>query len=256
MGKTHCISQACELSLSEDGLAQAMMSEDREQVRNLAEAFGKAIIYAELGFPASCCVVALVFLRILKHLHMNEIDPTGFSTRKERMEADIGSSQAEGLPALVTRWAFDILDWLKAAHADKAQRLVQSCIHLIETRFREPLSVDSLSSELGYSTGHVRRAVKAITVSSILQILNRRRVLEAVSLIKKGAPCLKEVAYDVGFRSYDAFAYNFIKYVGTPPLKFQHTWAKKSGALAKARKPAPHVGNGRILFSAFPQDFS
>lgn len=89
---------------------------------------------------------------------------------------------------------------------------------LISRRLSEPqFGVEKLASEMAMSPRHLHRKLTDLTGESPQTLLRRKRVERAEMLLRSGAPCVKEVAYAVGYGSGEGLRRAFVAVRGTPP---------------------------------------
>jgi len=97
---------------------------------------------------------------------------------------------------------------------------VAEVVSRINNEYFKPLQFSVISSELNVSEGYLSRKFKQETGLTFLDALNRRRVYNAIELIKTGKDCMYQVAEKTGFSNYEHFHTVFKKYLGLPPKKF------------------------------------
>lgn len=103
----------------------------------------------------------------------------------------------------------------KAAGLD-ARRLKRA-LELLDTRYREDLSLDQLASEVAMSKFHLVRLFKGSTGLSPYQYLLKRRLDEGQRLLRAGDLPVAQVAQAVGFADQSAFASHFKRHFGITP---------------------------------------
>ena len=85
------------------------------------------------------------------------------------------------------------------------------------------------ASALGVSQRQLSEAINAETAQSYSQLMNERRVDEAVEMIRKNPEKpLTAVYYDSGFRTKSSFNREFVKITGKTPSEFQKTMELKN----------------------------
>ncbi|HMB93674.1 MAG TPA: two-component regulator propeller domain-containing protein [Rhodothermales bacterium] len=94
----------------------------------------------------------------------------------------------------------------------------------VETVLEEHLSdatfgVDQLAEAVYMSRRQLLRKLKALTDESPSELLSRARMAKAGALLREGFSA-KEVAYEVGFKSYSSFSRAFKSFHGTSPSVF------------------------------------
>ncbi len=241
MGELNDLRLAEEIKAFTDRLAEAVLKGEAGRVRKTALDLSRVVQAAQLKPSTVCYIILDVALHLLTKLGMERIDPAGFRLYKKVIEKGVDSEAGEEFPTVIVTWSLRMLDSLKTSKRDPKGQLAVNVRHLIELRFRDRALLDDLSRQLGYSTSHLCRLVKAKMGTSPHEMISRRRIQEALSLIGRGCTCLKAIAYEVGFQSYDAFAYNFRKHAGVCPLSYVRAFARKRSG---GRTGRPNVDGG------------
>lgn len=86
---------------------------------------------------------------------------------------------------------------------------VAKTVWLIESRFRDPPSLDELAVHAGVSRSHLSRIFPIATGYSISAYVRGRRLTEAARELAAGAPDILGVALDAGYGSHEAFTRAF-----------------------------------------------
>ena len=86
---------------------------------------------------------------------------------------------------------------------------VAKTVWLIESRFRDPPSLDELAVHAGVSRSHLSRIFPIATGYSISAYVRGRRLTEAAKELAAGAPDILGVALDAGYGSHEAFTRAF-----------------------------------------------
>lgn len=86
---------------------------------------------------------------------------------------------------------------------------VQKAIWLIESRLRDPITLDEIACQAGVSPFHLTRAFAAITGYPLIRYVRARRLSQAAKALAKGAPDILAVALDSGYGSHEAFTRAF-----------------------------------------------
>ena len=82
------------------------------------------------------------------------------------------------------------------------------------------LSVDMISSQMGMSSTHLYRKIKAITNQSTKDILKNYRLQKAAQMIKNNEGNVTEIMYGVGFNSLSSFSKSFKNVFGVSPSEY------------------------------------
>jgi AraC family transcriptional regulator len=86
---------------------------------------------------------------------------------------------------------------------------VAKTLWLIESRFRETLSLDDMAAHAGMSRSHLSRIFPIVTGYSLSAYIRGRRLTEAAKVLADGAPDILGVALDAGYGSHEAFSRAF-----------------------------------------------
>ena len=68
----------------------------------------------------------------------------------------------------------------------------------INVHYTEPVTIEDIAAQLGISAGYLHRIFRHVKNCSILDCLNRKRVIAAIELMENRNLSLKEAAYNVG----------------------------------------------------------
>lgn len=98
--------------------------------------------------------------------------------------------------------------------------LVAAALDKIEHSSHEKLSVEGIARELFVSPSYLSRRFKAVTGQTFLDMLNRRRVREAVRLLGEGETSISRVAELTGFSDYKHFCAVFKRYTALTPRDY------------------------------------
>ena len=96
-------------------------------------------------------------------------------------------------------------------------KLARDVQAILSTRFHDTLTLESLSSELGYSPYHLSHVFRWQTGVSIHQYLNQIRLRTALEMILDGCLNLTELAVNLGYSHHSHFSMAFRKSFGVPP---------------------------------------
>ena len=86
---------------------------------------------------------------------------------------------------------------------------IAKTVWMIESRFRDPLSLDEMAAHAGVSRSHLSRIFPLATGYSISSYIRGRRLTEAARMLAEGAPHILGVALDAGYGSHEAFTRAF-----------------------------------------------
>jgi AraC-like DNA-binding protein len=92
---------------------------------------------------------------------------------------------------------------------------------MIDRDYAEPLNLDVLAREAGYSKYHFARAFAAAYGETPRAYLTRRRVERAKSLLRAANLSVTEICLVVGFESLGSFSALFRRLVGQTPSAYR-----------------------------------
>ena len=101
---------------------------------------------------------------------------------------------------------------------------------LIDRAFAEPLDLDALAREAGYSKFHFARNFVAAYGETPAAYLTRRRVERAKDLLRSANLTVTEICFMVGFESLGSFSSRFRQFVGTGPRAYRDEHLSAAGA--------------------------
>jgi AraC-like DNA-binding protein len=100
---------------------------------------------------------------------------------------------------------------------------------LIDLRFADPLDLDQMAAQAGFSKFYFARAFKEAYGETPANYLSRRRVERAKDLLRSANLTVTEVCMLVGFSSLGSFSSRFSEMVGMSPSAFQRSSAARGG---------------------------
>ncbi|HUI72029.1 MAG TPA: helix-turn-helix domain-containing protein [Spirochaetia bacterium] len=103
-------------------------------------------------------------------------------------------------------------------HKDEAVRKAQD---LIETNYREKITVDRLSTIVAVGRRSLERRFKQATGNTVSEYMQRVRVEAAKKGLETGRKNVSEVMYDAGYTDTKAFREVFRKFAGMSPLDYR-----------------------------------
>jgi AraC-like DNA-binding protein len=106
---------------------------------------------------------------------------------------------------------------------------LRSARDLMDRRFADPLDLDRMASEAGFSKFHFARTFKDAFGETPANYLTRRRVERAKDLLRSANLTVTEVCMLVGFSSLGSFSSRFSELVGLSPRAFQRAAAARGG---------------------------
>jgi AraC-like DNA-binding protein len=129
---------------------------------------------------------------------------------------------------------------------------LRSARDLMDLRYAEPLDLDQMAAEAGFSKFHFARSFKDAYGETPANYLTRRRVERAKDLLRSANLTVTEVCMLVGFSSLGSFSTRFSELVGMSPSAFQRASAARGGPppipgcfLMDWSRPRPAPGDGK-----------
>ncbi len=149
--------------------------------------------------------------------------------------ADFAGGLRRGGPDLVAVKATGLLRALRlfldaAAEApfgpsrpDRGPRAADAAAILdyLKTRYREPLSLQVMAAELGYSPSYLSRYFRKVTGRCLFEDVNARRIAEACALLKESDLTVTEIAFAVGYNNLSFFNRYFRKLMDASPAEYR-----------------------------------
>lgn len=100
---------------------------------------------------------------------------------------------------------------------------------LIDREYAEPLDLQAMASEAGYSRFHFARAFRAAYGETPRTYLTRRRIERAKTLLRTANLSVTEVCFLVGFASLGSFSARFRALVGQSPNEYRADAVTRTG---------------------------
>jgi AraC-like DNA-binding protein len=101
---------------------------------------------------------------------------------------------------------------------------------LIDRDYAEPLDLDAMAGEAGYSRFHFARAFTAAYGETPRTYLTRRRIERAKTLLRTANLSVTEICFLVGFASLGSFSARFRDLVGRSPSEYRDDAVARTGA--------------------------
>jgi AraC family transcriptional regulator len=99
--------------------------------------------------------------------------------------------------------------------------LVDRIRDLVDARLAEPLVLDDLAAEAGFSAFHFARAFKRSTGLAPHEFVTMRRMERAKSMLIARRGSVPEIAYAVGYSNVSHFRRQFRRYTGFAPSELR-----------------------------------
>ena len=125
---------------------------------------------------------------------------------------------------------------MKNITISKHRAAVQRTLNMIEARIQDPLSLAELASLSGLGRTYFSFVFKEVTGMKLQDYLIQARINKAKDLLKNFELKIKEIAYQVGFRSPDYFCRIFKKKTGLSPTEWRMANISFTKSVTKSRK--------------------
>jgi AraC-like DNA-binding protein len=100
---------------------------------------------------------------------------------------------------------------------------------LIDREFAEPLDLQAMAAEAGYSRFHFARAFATAYGETPRAYLTRRRIERAKTLLRTANLSVTEICFLVGFASLGSFGVRFHELVGQSPTAYRDDAVARTG---------------------------
>jgi AraC-like DNA-binding protein len=100
---------------------------------------------------------------------------------------------------------------------------------LIDRDYAEPLDLDAMAAEAGYSRSHFARAFASAYGETPHAYLTRRRIERAKTLLRSANLSVTEICFLVGFASLGSFSTRFRELVGRSPSEYRDDAVARTG---------------------------
>jgi AraC-like DNA-binding protein len=142
---------------------------------------------------------------------------------------------------------------------------------LMDRRYAEPLDLEAMAREAGYSRFHFARAFAAAYGETPRAYLTRRRIERAKTLLRTANLSVTEICALVGFESLGSFSSRFRRLVGQSPTEYRQSavgpgaappipgcvvlmWTRPHGQVPQARRSEPALPRPRLVEPAAKED--
>ena len=142
---------------------------------------------------------------------------------------------------------------------------------LIDRDYAEPLDLDAMAREAGYSRFHFARAFAAAYGETPRAYLTRRRIERAKALLRTANLSVTEICFLVGFASLGSFSSRFRELVGRSPSEYREDavagtgvppipgcvvmmWTRPHPNGQQSRRSAAHRGPGTVPRELQPEE--
>lgn len=112
-------------------------------------------------------------------------------------------------------------DTLYRANDQMENDIIQTCLNLIQNRYKEPLTLQNMAELCNVSPSYLTKNFQEYLKTSPVQYLISHRIEVACSLLLRTRLHIDKIAEQVGFQSANYFARAFRKVMGMSPREFR-----------------------------------
>lgn len=142
--------------------------------------------------------------------------------RRPAWEVIVGGSIFQATGHLARR----LLQQTDPNHYDPRRRhafqQIRPILHLVETRYAEPLTLDDMAKAAYVSRSHCCALFQIALNTTPIAYRNARRLTEARRLLQNTDMTVREIAFQVGFSSVQEFNRLFLRETGITPTKYRY----------------------------------
>ncbi|MEI6147937.1 MAG: helix-turn-helix domain-containing protein [bacterium] len=135
----------------------------------------------------------------------------------------ISARDFEQLARVLTDALNDFIEGIYLHGFNRSNTHVSKALDFITRHYAKPLTLTSLSKEVGLSSFRLAHVVKAHTGKTVLQIINHARIQNAQHLLEHSEKSCTEIAYEVGFNDQSYFIKHFKRLTGITPARYRRT---------------------------------
>ncbi|MGB3801843.1 MAG: helix-turn-helix transcriptional regulator, partial [Lewinella sp.] len=106
-------------------------------------------------------------------------------------------------------------------------RLTAHFMEMVELSYREHASVGHYARKIGVSEDHLSKVCKRQYQIGAKEIIQKRRIREAKTLLLESSYSSKEIAYLVGYEDANYFSRDFKRLTSVTPTEFRQTSANR-----------------------------
>lgn len=124
--------------------------------------------------------------------------------------------------AFYYKTGYKMFETTSETRGDSGVRLTDSFLTLVQKHFREERFLEFYARELGITSKHLSRVVKAQTGMSPVDWIERYVILEAKVLLRSSTLTIQQIADNLHFSSQSFFGKHFKKHTGKTPGEFRN----------------------------------
>lgn len=142
------------------------------------------------------------------------------STTLRYIDSLLKSETALELCETSKRYINDVIDLMQSIKDKQSLKLIDDAIEYIRQNYFEDITLEDISSHIGFSPYYFSHVFKAYTGLNFIDFLTKIRIENAKKLLKQENLKISAVAKMVGYRDPNYFSRVFKNVVGVPPSKF------------------------------------
>ena len=204
-------------SISTEELEMAIKLEDQEKVQKEVEKLVTQLSLQSISFKER---IIFSISGIFRQYHM--MDDEIFADAKRMTMKVLSLETGEQLNAWLLNYCDYIIYAIHQRKVDRNSILAQKAMEYVQQHYgNAELSVDEVCAYLHVSTSHFSNIFRKETGMSFLAFLTKKRVDEAVRLLKTTDEKSRVIGEMVGYPEPNYFSYVFKKNMGMSPAKFR-----------------------------------
>lgn len=118
------------------------------------------------------------------------------------------------IAAIILQLFFNFNDTVNAQKRVQDIAKIEKALTTIYNRYYEPLSIENISSDCGYSTSNFCKIFKAVTGDTFHNLLNKHRIEIACIHLKNSNDSIEDISVNVGFSDAKSFCRVFKQIMG------------------------------------------
>lgn len=206
-----------------DALAQSLIGMEEERLAANLDRLAKTVSALSTGFPEAQSDYIAVWVETMQEIKIRlSLKSHVFSDMSLKPVADmIAAANLTSLHECCKTHFSHILDVIRTELAEKNNYIAERTQRYIDAHYREPLTLQSISSAMHISPYYLCHIFKDSLNSSVMEYLNASRIHAAKLLLKGEQKSVKDIAYAVGFSDPNYFCRVFKRTTGITPSAFK-----------------------------------
>ncbi|MDI6601015.1 MAG: helix-turn-helix domain-containing protein [Thermoanaerobacteraceae bacterium] len=162
-----------------------------------------------------------LFMYVMRIGVENGITPERMvSTTLSYIDDLLKSETATELCETSKRYITEVIDLMRSIKDRQNLKLIDEAIEYIRQNYSEDITLEDISSYIGFSPYYFSHVFKACTGLNFIDYLTRIRIENAKKLLKQENLKISAIAKMVGYKDPNYFSRVFKNVVGIPPSKF------------------------------------